>query len=125
MGFPVEEEVPELAANLSGLLSGDDYLRLQTFADYDGAMRERPALNTFAREQAGAWLRLAAGIPEGAAMLAISHGALIELGALAVLPGGRQTSWGRVLAPCEGISIQVEGATPRAIELVRVGSASR
>jgi len=120
MGFTVDEEVPELLPDLAGLMSGDEVARLQTFADYAHAMRERPPLKALAREQAHAWLRLVSGISDGAAILAISHGAVIELGALAVLPGGAQASWGRVLALCEGISLQVEGATPRTIDLLRV-----
>ncbi len=126
MGFAVEREVPELLPDMAGLWTNEDFDRARTFADYARALAERPGLRTLAERQARLWLDLTEDIAEGAALLAISHGGIIEFGALAALVILPPPLRGRVgvgdpsLGLCEGVAVVVATAGPRSIEILRV-----
>ena len=84
-------------------------------------VREHPAVARFGRAQAECWRASAAALPEGGQALVISHGRIIEAGAVASLPAEDHAAWGPPFRHCEGIRLTGEGSTWTGGELLRVG----
>jgi hypothetical protein len=50
----------------------------------------------------------------------ISHGGIVEAGAIGCLPDAGHTAWGRALDYCEGVRLLHDGARFTGIEIVRL-----
>jgi broad specificity phosphatase PhoE len=87
LGYRVDATIPALAElpDDAGIESVEDLRRLG-FPDYVRLIRERPAFRRFAAEQADLWQRELERVPDGAALLMVSHGSIIEAGALGAIP---------------------------------------
>lgn len=107
MGFAVTDEATELRPY------GEDVEREvlgeTSFVDWSRAFKRDGAAARFAKHQARYWGQIAGALPDGGAALAISHGGVIELGAIGCLPGADHVAWGEALGFCEGVRISFEG----------------
>jgi broad specificity phosphatase PhoE len=118
MGYAVHEQNEQLAhlpETVARALSDE-----MTFADYMALVRRDEAVAEYAAAQAALLRQLVARVREGEAVLVISHGAIIELGAVGALPQADLSAWGRELSQCEGVRLFYEdGAFVRG-EVLRV-----
>jgi len=120
MGFEVDAVVEELLPDMSSLWTNDDYAAAATVADYADALAARPGLRALGAAQARLWLGLLQDLPDDSALLAISHGGVIEFGTLGVLPNGPQRAWGPCFGLCEGVSVSVDGGKVLSVATRRV-----
>ena len=89
-------------------------------ADYDELSVSHTAARRSAEAQAAVWSELAAEVEEGGRVLVASHGAVVELGAIAVAQTLGTTLEGRVFGLCEGVEIAYDAGGPTAMKLLRV-----
>lgn len=86
----------------------------------------RAALGAFAdvaeaaSQQVSVWSRFAAGIPDHASGLIITHGALLEIGTIRLLENLGMAVVGPPFAYCEGIRICLDGAVVGKVEQMRL-----
>lgn len=118
MGFAVTDESTDLKPY------GDDVEREvmgeTSFADWSRAYKRGGAAARFAKHQARFWVQIVSGLPDGGAALAVTHGGVIELGAIGCLPEADHESWGEALWVCEGVRIAFEGDAAKDIQILRV-----
>jgi broad specificity phosphatase PhoE len=72
------------------------------FAGWWQKVSEHMPVTRFAYAQAWFWREVAQNLPEGGAALLITHGGIIEGGAVASFPNADHAAWGPMLDYCEG-----------------------
>jgi broad specificity phosphatase PhoE len=118
MGFEVNEIIEGL-----GNISDDMTKGIKWPNSFSGVMRivsGNEICTGFAYKQAALWSGLAAKMADGQHALAITHGGVIELGAVASAPMRDHTEWGDAIGYCEGVRIQYEGSTVINVTPLRV-----
>jgi broad specificity phosphatase PhoE len=108
MGFAVDSRVEALAILGDGVEEEVDWTR--GFPAWSRALGRDGAAAAAMRRQAAAWREIVASMPEGGSVLAISHGGIIEAGAVGCLPDADHAAWGRALDYCEGVRLAFDGA---------------
>ncbi|KRA41727.1 hypothetical protein ASD80_11845 [Devosia sp. Root635] len=63
----------------------------------------------FAEEQGRLWQEIATQVPDGGRGLIVSHGLIVELGAVASLPDANHATWGEAIGYCEGVRLRYDG----------------
>jgi broad specificity phosphatase PhoE len=96
-----------------------DLLRPRTFFDYAETVHRSPVAATYAAGQAELWRTELERVPDGKALLMISHAGVIELGAVAALPRVAP-SWGSALGYMEGVRLHWDGRGWASGEVLRV-----
>lgn len=96
-----------------------DVLRPRTFSDYAEMVRASSTAATYASSQAELWRTELERVPEGGTLLMVSHGGVIELGAVAALPR-MAPSWGPALGYMEGVRLRWDGRRWASGEVVRI-----
>lgn len=118
MGFALTDEATDLRPY------GEDVEREvmgeTSFVDWSRAFKRGGAAARFAKHQARYWGQIAGALPDGGAALAITHGGVIELGAVGCLPDADHAAWGEALWVCEGVRVTFEGEAPARVEILRV-----
>lgn len=107
MGFAVDERIDALAWTDDAVAEEVDWTR--GFPAFARAVASGGATAKAARRHAVLWRTLAARAPDGGAVLAISHGGIIEVGAVGCLPDADHAAWGRALDYCEGVRLAFDG----------------
>lgn len=74
----------------------------------------------YAHVVAGLWRSIASSIPDGASALVVTHGGIVELGAVACLPELEHDAWGGPCNYCEGVRLAFNGDVFVGIDLLRV-----
>jgi broad specificity phosphatase PhoE len=120
MGFEVAAELEELGAMPAELQTLVEALHLRTFADYATLVGRNPALAEYARSQEALWRHELESMPEGSRLLIVSHGGVIESGAVIAAPGPVET-WGPTLGYLEGVRLYLDRGRWVQAEVVRVG----
>ncbi|TMD60336.1 MAG: hypothetical protein E6I87_06955 [Chloroflexi bacterium] len=82
--------------------------------------RSQDGARRLGEEQASLWAALASRLRDADRGLAVSHGAVIELGALAVAERLELALDGPVFGYCEGVVVTFRDRAPTRIELLRV-----
>ena len=123
MGFAVDEQIGALSEMGEDVDAGIGWPA--TFAQVAAAVRAGGAVARFAAEEARLWRGIAAGLPDGAAALVISHGGIVELGAVACAPDADHGSWGPHLDYCEGARLIFDGERLIAAEVLRLPESLR
>lgn len=118
MGFRVDETVELLA-------STTDSVELECpwpagFAEYAAAYRQGGATFSFARRLAAFYEQLLAAVPEGGAALAVHHGGVVEVSAVACLPTHDFKTLGDYCSYCEGVRLTWEDGAFKDIQVLRV-----
>lgn len=107
MGFAVDERLEALATM-------DDAVNTEVnwedgFPAWSRALRQGRAAARFCAEQAALLAGIARSLPDGGRALVISHGGIIEAGAVAALPNADHAAWGGHLSYCEGVLLTYDG----------------
>ena len=63
----------------------------------------------FANRQVEIWRGVIESVPDSGRALIVTHGGIIELGAVAANPGGPHQSWGGPIGYCEGVRLTFDG----------------
>ncbi len=111
-------------AILAGLAEMPDELGLlaerpSSFADFAALCRRSATAREFASRQLDLWRSELDRVPEGGKLLLVSHGGIIEFGAVAAVPEAAPR-WGGPLGYLEGIRLEWDGRHWRRGEVVRV-----
>jgi len=118
MGFAVDEQIEELGA--VGKAADVEIGWPATFAEIARAIKQGPAAAKFARRQARLLRSIARVLPEGGSALIISHGGIVEAGAVACLPDADHAAWGPHCDYCEGVRLYFDGKQFVGGEILRV-----
>jgi broad specificity phosphatase PhoE len=111
---------PGLLPELGGAIGDRIWGEMRTLADWASLLREHDEARKFAAEQLATWARIASRVQDKERALAVSHGGIIELPAIALaqLLGARLD--GASFGYCEGVLLTYAKRTPTRIEAVRV-----
>lgn len=124
MGFAVTEEVEWLLP--AGKAVEKELPWPQAFAAYREAFEDGWAVAAFAQEQAQQWCEVVLELPETGAALLVSHGGVIEMGAVGCLladgVNADLKTWGGPLQYCEGVRLQFTGDRCTGGEVLRVAT---
>lgn len=118
MGYAVEVEYPELAMIESGV--EDEVTWYAGFEAFAQGARKGGATARFVGRMAAFWRRVAESLTDGESALLITHGGLIEAGAVGVLPDADHAAWGGYCGYCEGVRVAFDGEKFVDIEVLRV-----
>lgn len=122
MGFAVDEQVEWLET--CGQAVEDEIPWPATFAAYARATEAGWAATSFSIRQAEHWRDVILALPEGGRALMISHGGVIELGALGCLRDSSVAidyeAWGAHLDFCEGVRLTFADESCISGEVLRV-----
>jgi broad specificity phosphatase PhoE len=118
MGFAVDEQDPALA-----MMSGAAAAALAWdagFGAFGRAVAQGGALAAAAQGLADRWRQLAETLSAEGAALLITHGGIIEAGAVAVFPEADHEQWGGYCDYCEGVRLHYAQGAWTAIEILRL-----
>jgi broad specificity phosphatase PhoE len=111
---------PGFLPEMGGVIGDRIFGEMRTLANWAEVLREREDARTFATEQLATWARVAMRVGEKDRVLAISHGGIIELPALALAQRLRTPLEGASFGYCEGVAVTYAKGAPTKIEVVRV-----
>jgi broad specificity phosphatase PhoE len=118
MGFAVDEQVEALS------MMGDDVDREVNwqlgFAEFARGARLGGATARYVRAQAGLLRSIVERVPDGGAALVVSHGGIVEAGAVGCLPDADHRAWGGACSYCDGIRLRYEDGRFTHAEVLRV-----
>lgn len=121
MGFAVDEQLEQLSA-LDGRF-GAEIDWHAGFAEFADVIRQGGVTARSAYAQAALWRSMARALPEGDSALVVTHGAIIEAGAVACLPPADHRAWGPACHYCEGVRLSFDGDQFTGAEILRVDRA--
>ena len=90
------------------------------FAVYAAAAQRGGPTAKFGQKLAGYFAALANQITDGHAALAVSHGGIVEISAVACVPAEDYAAWGGYLDVCEGVRLMWENGGFVRAEVLRV-----
>ena len=111
---------PGLLPEMGGAIGDRLYGEMRTLADWQRLLGERDEARHFADEQLAAWARLAGRADERDRVLAVSHGGIIELPALALAERLRTPLAGAVFGYCEGVRVEYAMGAPTKLDVLRL-----
>ena len=117
MGFAVDEQHEKLS-----MLGNDVDAEINWaagFAEFARVIRQGGATARFAGVQAKLWRSIVESLPEDANALIITHGGIIEAGAVACLPDADHKAWGAGCDYCEGVYLSFDKGNFTSIEILR------
>jgi broad specificity phosphatase PhoE len=118
MGYAVDEQLEELSATPEGLGAELDWR--DGCSAFQRAARAGGGAAEYVGQQAAVMRAIAAALPEGGRALVVSHGGIVEAGAVGCRPGDDFAAWGPACGYCEGVRLTFEGDRCVAAELLRV-----
>ena len=118
MGFSVDEQVELL--NSYGDAVEAEIPWPADFSEYTEPIRRGGAPTRYAQRLAEFFASLAESLPEAGAALVVTHGGVVEIGAVACLPEARHDNWGDYVECCEGVRLFWEGGKFVEAEVLRV-----
>ncbi len=118
MGFAVDDEADILSAM-------DDAADAEIewpagFAYIAQAMKQGKAAARFGEQQARFLTSVARQLPDEGWALIVSHGGIVEVGAVACLPDADHSAWGPFCDYCEGVLLTFDGTAFVDAEILRV-----
>jgi broad specificity phosphatase PhoE len=118
MGFAVDEQLDQLSTLGDDVSAEIDWRA--GFAEFARVIRQGGATARFALRQADLWRSIVKALPEGRRALVITHGGIVEAGAVACLPQADHATWGPSCDYCEGVRLAFDGEQFTMAELLRV-----
>lgn len=118
MGFAVDEQ-------LEGLSMMDEGVEAEVtwdegFMAWSAALKRDGVAAAYARKQAEFLRSVVAALNAGGAALVVSHGGILEAGAVGCLPDADHATWGRYCSWCEGVRLAFEDGRFVSAEILRV-----
>ncbi len=107
MGLAVDGEVPELIGMPDPI---GDLIWAARGLGFDGLIRlahADPEVRRYTASQAEVWKRELSHVPDGGTLLMVSHGGIIEAGAVGAVPA-RVAGWGRPIEYLEGVELRLD-----------------
>ena len=104
MGFEVDETDEFLGRIPSGTASGWPC----PFSGISAAVRAGGAAKG-AEAVASVWRSIVERVPESGQALVVTHGGIVELGAVAAVPDCPHAAWGDAIGYCEGVRLSFDG----------------
>ncbi|MGH2451455.1 MAG: histidine phosphatase family protein [Candidatus Limnocylindria bacterium] len=120
LGGRLDAVEPGLLPDLSLVLTDARYAALRTLGGYDELLVTDTQARTFAEEQLRTWARIVARVGEREHALAVSHGGIIELPAMALARRIRARLSGPPFAHCEGVRVTYGRGEVTRMEILRV-----
>jgi broad specificity phosphatase PhoE len=118
MGFAVDDRIG-LLASISDAV-GEEFDWTGGFPAVATAVAAGGETARYADRLARRWQAMLDDLRDGSRVLAISHGGIIEAGAVGCLPGAGHAAWGRALDYCEGVRLVHDGGRFVDIEVIRL-----
>jgi broad specificity phosphatase PhoE len=106
MGWKVNETVELLAHYPDDLIEQIGWPA--PFSHLADVVARDSTIADFAAQMANMWHKIASEIPPAGNGLIISHGGIVELGAIASVLGADHKSWGGALGYCEGVRLNYD-----------------
>jgi len=119
MGFSVDGERRELSEMADAV--GDIVAWDAGFAPWAAAVTRGGAAAELARVQAAVYADVARGLPPGGRGLVVSHGGIVEAGAVGAVPDQDLSPFGAPLGCLEGVRLHWDGASFIRAEILRAG----
>lgn len=116
-GFTVDEMVEELST-LGPTI--DEEIGSGSFKDISIAIQKNGATAKYGQMQLNLFNRILSEIEEGECALVVSHGCIVEIGLVTMIPDADHSTWGRPFDYCEGFRVEVEDVEYVNVELLRV-----
>lgn len=118
MGYAVDAE-------LVSLLPFDEIVTIEmdlgiSYAEAARAFKLGNHATAYGQKLVKLWRELVSTARDGGAVLAISHGDVIELGAVACLPDADHAAWGAAISYCEGVRLTFDGVRFVDVSILRV-----
>lgn len=117
MGFAVDEQNGVLNHLAPGV--EDEVAWNAGFAPFALAVQRGGATARFAHLQAEFWHSVVEVLPVGGSALLVTHGGMIESGAVACLPHADHASWGAFCNYCEGVRLFYDSGRFTDIQILR------
>ncbi len=118
MGFQVDEQVELL--NTYGDSVEAEIPWPASFDEYSAPLLRNGAPKRYAQRLAEYYTHLAESLPEGDAALVITHGGVVEIGAVVCFPDADHAAWGNYIECCEGVRMFWEEGKFVSLEILRV-----
>lgn len=118
MGYEIDTEITELARVGAAAMAEIDWP--MSFSEFAERMVPGSAVLKRGKELAEVLLSIAHELPAGGSALLLSHGAVIEMAAVASTPWLDHASWGPPCGHCEGIRFRFEDGEVAGAEPLRV-----
>jgi broad specificity phosphatase PhoE len=120
MGFAVDEQYDELATMPEGV--EDDVGSWDVgYAMFGQAVKHDGPTADYAAKLAAFYRSVVEALPDGGKALVVTHGGIVEAGAVACMPDADHASWGEYCGYCEGVRLMFDGENFTDIEILRVG----
>jgi broad specificity phosphatase PhoE len=117
MGYASDEQLKDLAS----LFGADEEIDWSAgCAAYAETARGNKKLARATGKHAGILRRIADSIPDEGRALVVSHGGIIELGVVGLLPDYDFSAWGMSCGYCEGVRLHFEGETCTGADILRL-----
>ena len=118
MGFQVDEQVELL--NTYGDAVEAIIPWPASFSEYTAPILQGGAAKRYAERLAAYYTHLAESLPDGGAALIITHGGVVEMGAVACFPTFDHAAWGNYIECCEGVRMVWDAGKFVKIDVIRV-----
>ena len=119
MGFAVNDQLEQLST--LGQAVESEVTWDAGFAAFASASKRMGAAAAFIEQQADLWQMIAASVTDGGSALLVTHGGIVEAGAVGCLPDADHTSWGPVISYCEGVRLCFDDDSYcRGVEILRI-----
>ena len=118
MGFQVDEQVELL--NTYGDSVAAEIPWPASFDEYTAPVLRGGAPKRYAERLFAWYTHLAESLPDGGAALVITHGGVVEIGAVTCFPDANHAAWGNYVECCEGVRMEWDDGKFIDIEILRV-----
>jgi broad specificity phosphatase PhoE len=118
MGFAVDEQLDGLGTMDEGVDA--EVTWDEGFMAWSAALKLNGVAAAYARKQAEFLRSVTAALADGGAALIVSHGGILEAGAVGCLPDTDHAAWGRYCSWCEGVRLAFDAGQFVSIEILRV-----
>ena len=107
MGFAADRMNADLGVLPQEVLTATSWPN--TLTNMSKIMRDNEPCRRFAQDQAAHWNAILGEMSGNQSALIITHGGIIELGALGLTPDGNPSTWGDAIGYCEGFRFTKQG----------------
>ena len=107
MGLDVDEQLKQLS--LMGDAVDAEIPWPASFSEFAQVIPQGGATARFAEAQATLWRSIVQRLPDGGQALVITHGGVVEAGAVACMPDADHHAWGPHCGYCEGVCLGFDG----------------